>query len=124
MLFVGIGGIFGAISRFLLGKWITSKSSSSLPFGTWIINISGSFVLGFLAVLHLGNGIPDWIWLLCGIGFLGAFTTFSTFGYETIQLLQKRDRRQAVIYVSSSVVLGVLVAWLGGLLGLSFPNLL
>lgn len=120
MLFVGIGGIFGAISRFLLGKWITGKTSAVFPFGTWIINISGSFVLGLLVVLHVSDVIPYWSWLLFGTGFLGAYTTFSTFGYETIQMLQKKDTRRAVIYVSSSVVLGILFATIGGLIASAF----
>ncbi|MEH7081214.1 fluoride efflux transporter CrcB [Neobacillus drentensis] len=117
MFFVGIGGIFGAILRFQLGKWITSKTTYKFPLATWIINISGSFVLGILAVLHLGKGIPDWLWLLCGTGFLGAYTTFSTFGYETIQMLQKRETKHAVFYVSTSVLLGILFAWIGSILG-------
>lgn len=117
MLWVGIGGIFGAISRFLLGKWIMGKTSAKLPLGTWIINLSGSFLLGVLAILHVGHVIPDWLWLLFGTGFLGAYTTFSTFGYETIQMLQQKDTRRAVIYVSSSVILGILFAWIGGVIG-------
>lgn len=116
MLFVGIGGIFGAITRFLLGKWITTKSPAVFPFGTWVINISGSFILGMLAVLHVRNVIPEWSWLLCGTGFLGAYTTFSTFGYETTQMLQKQGARSAMVYVSTSVVLGVFFAWMGVLI--------
>lgn len=95
MLFlVGIGGMLGALSRFLLSTWITSKASSRFPFATWIINISGSFCLGILAAYHLKNTIPEWTWLLLGTGFLGAFTTFSTFAYETILLLKKRTCSQ------------------------------
>ncbi|MFF2449014.1 fluoride efflux transporter CrcB [Neobacillus sp. NPDC058068] len=117
MIFVGLGGIFGAISRFLLGKWFTSKTSGVFPFGTWIINISGSFLLGFLAILNLKEAIPEWTWLLCGTGFLGAYTTFSTFGYETIQMLQSRKTKNALFYVTASVLLGVFFAWIGSLLG-------
>lgn len=117
MLFVGIGGIFGAITRFLLGKWITRKTPGFLPFGTWFINLSGSFILGLLAVLHLGRVIPDWTWLLCGTGFLGAYTTFSTFGYETIQMIQNKEIKKALFYVSTSVVLGIFFAWIGGYIG-------
>ncbi|ADL07221.1 fluoride efflux transporter CrcB [Thermosediminibacter oceani] len=114
MFLVGVGGIIGAISRFVLGKWITSKASSAFPFGTWIINISGSFILGILAVLHFNNAISEGLWLLFCTGFLGAYTTFSTFGYETILMLQKKDTRNAVIYISTSVLLGVIFAWIGG----------
>ncbi|PFO08501.1 fluoride efflux transporter CrcB [Bacillus sp. AFS076308] len=118
MLFVGIGGILGAIMRFQLGKWIAAKTSVAFPFGTFIINITGSFVLGFLAVLHLGKEISEWIWLLCGTGFLGAYTTFSTFGYETIQMLQKRETKNAALYVSISVFFGIIFAWVGSIIGI------
>jgi fluoride exporter len=117
MLFVGIGGILGAITRFLLGKWIANKITSTIPVGTWFINISGSFILGLLAFLHMGGKIQDWEWLLIGTGFLGAYTTFSTFGYETIQMLQSKKNKLAFYYVTSSVLLGVLFAWMGSLFG-------
>jgi CrcB protein len=117
MLFVGIGGILGAITRFLLGKWIANKITSTIPIGTWFINISGSFLLGILAILHIGNKIQDWQWLLMGTGFLGAYTTFSTFGYETIQMLQSKKIKLAFFYVTTSVLLGVLFAWIGSLFG-------
>jgi CrcB protein len=113
---VGIGGIFGSITRFLLGKWITNNSSAMFPLGTWMINVTGSFILGILAVLHLNNEIPEWSWKIFGIGLLGAYTTFSTFGYETIQMLQRKDTKNAVTYVFTSVILGVLFAWIGGLI--------
>ncbi|WP_442599829.1 fluoride efflux transporter CrcB [Neobacillus sp. D3-1R] len=116
MLFAGIGGIFGAITRFLLGKWISSKTSNVLPFGTWVINLTGSFVLGLLAFLHQGLFMPNWVWLLCGTGFLGAYTTFSTFGYETLQMIENKVYKKALFYVSSSVVLGVLFAGIGWVL--------
>lgn len=116
MVLVGIGGTFGAIARFLLGKWIASRKSSVFPFGTWIINITGSFILGILASLYVVNIIPEWFWLLFGIGLLGAFTTFSTFGFETIQMLKNKDTKNTVIYVFTSVVLGITFAWIGGLI--------
>ncbi|MFK4998414.1 fluoride efflux transporter CrcB [Bacillus sp. N9] len=90
MIYVGIGGISGAIVRFLLGKWIAGKTDSVFPFGTSIINITGSFLLGITAVLHINHMITDWVWLLLGTGFLGAYTTFSTFGYEMIDMLEKK----------------------------------
>jgi len=117
MFYVGLGGIFGAITRFLLGKWISSKASSTFPFGTWIINITGSLLLGFLFVLRLGNGLSEDLWLLVGTGFIGAYTTFSTFGYETIQMIQKKEHKNVFLYVSVSVVLGIVFAWIGGLIG-------
>lgn len=117
MWLVAIGGMFGAAARFLLGKWVTSKINSSFPFGTWGINISGSFLLGLLAALHVKNMAPDWMWLLLGIGFLGAFTTFSTFAYETIQMLQRKENRPAAIYVVTSVAFSILFVWIGQYIG-------
>ncbi|NEU32507.1 fluoride efflux transporter CrcB [bacterium LRH843] len=116
MLVVGLGGMLGAAFRYVLGKWIMSKTSSLFPFSTWIINISGSFALGMIAVLHAQNLIPDSLWLLMGTGFLGAYTTFSTFGYETIQMLERQEKKNAITYVLTSVLLGILSAWVGGFL--------
>ncbi|HZG71342.1 MAG TPA: fluoride efflux transporter CrcB [Chondromyces sp.] len=114
MMLAGVGGILGAITRYLLGKWISEKNNSAFPFSTWIINLSGSFFLGFLANLHFNGLLPAWSWLLIGTGFLGAYTTFSTFGYEVIQMLQKDQRKNILIYIVSSIGLGILFAWIGG----------
>lgn len=113
MLFVGIGGMLGAISRYLLGKWISQITSDAFPLGTFIINISGSFALGILTAMHLQKGIPEWSWLMLGPGYLGAYTTFSTFGYETIRLLQHKMIGIALLYVTASVILSVICAFIG-----------
>lgn len=105
MILVGIGGFFGALLRFYLGKWIVS----SYPWATFFINSTGAFALGFLYSLHLN----DWLWHFFGIGFLGAYTTFSTFGFEAIQLLQKEKWVQAFGYIFSTVLFGLLFATLG-----------
>jgi fluoride exporter len=110
---IGIGGIAGAFARFYLGKWIVSKKTSLFPIGTFIINASGSFLLGLLYSLHSKDFIPLWVLLLLGTGFCGAYTTFSTFGYETVQLLEKKRWGHAVAYVLFSVVIGLLLAWAG-----------
>lgn len=112
MILVGIGGFFGAICRYLLGQWLTPKWNSLFPFPTWLINCSGSFALGVLAGLELSQTL----WLLFATGFLGAYTTFSTFGYETIRLLDQKHYRYAVLYASSSVLLGIVFAGLGFLI--------
>ena len=113
----GIGGIFGAVVRYLLGKWIANLTDTIFPIGTWTINVTGSFALGFTFILFNNDIIVDWVWMTLGIGFLGAYTTFSTFGYETIGLLEKKQWTQAFLYIISSVLLGILFAWLGTVLG-------
>ncbi|MDM5326602.1 fluoride efflux transporter CrcB [Neobacillus sp. CF12] len=111
---VGIGGSLGAAARYLLGSLINRrKNFDRFPLGTWVINISGSFFLGLLAQLHLANDISEWLWFLVGVGFCGAYTTFSTFGYETITLLHSNKKILAGIYVLASVVVSTLMAALG-----------
>jgi fluoride exporter len=111
---IGIGGSFGAAARYLLGNIIFSKKKlSSFPLGTWLINITGSFLLGLLANLHLSNDISDGVWFFVGVGFCGAYTTFSTFGYETITLLQSNKKFLACIYVTTSVILSITTAAIG-----------
>ncbi len=112
---VGIGGIFGAICRYLLSHWI-GKKSFTFPYATWIANLSGSFAIGCLIALYLENHLSDVLWFSIGIGFLGSYTTMSTFGYEAIQLVEKNKNKLLFYYVASSVVLGLFFAWLGWLI--------
>lgn len=113
---VGIGAGCGALTRYFLGKWISLIFPHSFPFGTWVINITGSFILGILANLYTSQQIAEWIWFLAGIGFLGAYTTFSTFSYEAIDLIIKRRVTIAICYIISSLLLCVLGAYIGFLL--------
>ncbi|GEN34039.1 MULTISPECIES: fluoride efflux transporter CrcB [Aneurinibacillus] len=113
ILLIGLGGVIGTISRFYLGKWVTSKSNSLFPWGTFIINISGSFILGILFFLHTRGNVANWLWLMLGTGFCGGYTTFSTFSYETVQLMQKKQLLYALGYVLLSIVGGLLFCWIG-----------
>lgn len=113
ILLVGAGGFLGAAARYLLGKYVNNLWKGSFPLGTFIINISGSFLLG-LMVFHpfLVKTLSKEISLGLGVGFLGAFTTFSTLEYETVQLLEKRKTLTAMLYVLLSFILGIAAAWL------------
>ena len=105
MILVGIGGFLGACTRYFLGKWIVS----TYPWATFIINITGSFALGLL----FGSHPSDVLWHFLGIGFLGAYTTFSTFGFETLQLVEKKKWGQALGYICSTLCIGILFAAFG-----------
>ncbi|WP_164670067.1 fluoride efflux transporter CrcB [Virgibacillus doumboii] len=111
--FIGIGGSLGAAVRYLLGNLISGRTQNPFPLGTWIINITGSFLLGYLAQLHLTNQISEWLWLFGGVGFCGAYTTFSTFGHETITLILSKKVKFAVVYVVTSIVVGIISAAIG-----------
>jgi len=115
---IGFGGSLGAATRYLLGGFINYKNSKwrLFPLGTWIINITGSFILGVLAHLYLNHSINESLWFFVGVGFCGAYTTFSTFGYETITLILNQKIKLAVFYVGVSVIAGIMSAWLGYIL--------
>lgn len=116
-LFIGIGGFTGAIARYALGLWIGQRWGRSFPLGTFAINVSGSFLIGFLMPLLTERLIvnPQWRLLLV-VGFLGAYTTFSTFEYETGALFKDGEWLFAAMNVILSVVLGFVALKLGEML--------
>jgi CrcB protein len=112
LLFIALGGAGGAVSRYLLTNQIHSWSNQAIPFGTLAVNVLGSFVMGILYVLiteklHIHQ---DWRSVLM-IGFLGAFTTFSTFSLESVTLLEQGQIASAFLYVLASVSLCLLAVW-------------
>ena len=115
MWLIGIGGSLGACTRYLLSKWIHTRTNKigAFPISTWIINISGSFLLGILANLYSEHVIGINLWYFAGIGFCGAYTTFSTFGFETLTLIQLKNLKLAILYVVSSFIAGILFATIG-----------
>jgi CrcB protein len=113
MALVAIGGFFGAISRFGMSGWIKSKISTLFPIATLIINLIGSFLLGIIIGSDFLN---DWK-LLFGTGFMGAFTTFSTFKLENIQLHMNRKWNLIILYLGISYTFGILLAFAGMRLG-------
>lgn len=113
-MIVGIGGFFGAISRYAIALWIGQKWGRSFPLGTFVINISGSFLIGFLMTLFAERFIvnPQWRLLLI-VGFLGAYTTFSTFEYETGKLVKDGEWLIASMNVVLSVFVGFVALKIG-----------
>ncbi len=114
IIYVAMGGTAGALARYGLSLWFGSKWNHSFPLGTFVINITGSFLLGLLNVFVLERTVLSPGWRLgLGVGFLGAYTTFSTFTYEAMVLLEEGSYLTALGYVGLSAVLGLLAAYLG-----------
>lgn len=119
---VGIGGFLGAIARFWLGGYISNRMGSRFPYGTFVINCSGSFVIGFIMTVlaertHLS---PNWRYLI-PIGFVGAYTTFSTFEYETLRAVQDGNLLNAMLNIALSVSIGFFLVWMGVVAGRAIP---
>lgn len=102
-LFVGAGGAAGAVFRFLLSRFVSQKSNTTFPVGTFIVNISGALLLGVLTGANTGSNV----YLLMGEGFLGAYTTFSTLTFEGFGLFQDGERRKALVYIAGTFLLGI-----------------
>src|SRR5215469_12410456 len=115
---VGLGGFFGSIARFWVGSYITYRMGAKFPYGTFIINISGSFLIGLIVTLlaERTHWNPNSLYLI-PIGFVGAYTTFSTFEFEAFRSIRSGDVLLAFLYVTSSVILGFIAIWLGILSG-------
>lgn len=104
---IALGGALGALSRYELGLWISNKWNQGFPLHTFLINVTGAFLLGFLNILFIERLTVSPLWRLgIGVGFLGAFTTFSTFGFEVITLLEGGSYGTAAAYTSLSLVIG------------------
>lgn len=112
-LLVFVGGGAGAVLRFWVGEWLKQYEwGRQLPWGTFAINVVGSFVLGVVATAFAGDEKAAWR-LLLGTGVCGGFTTFSTFSVETLQMLEQERWLAAGGYVAGSVLAGLLGAWAG-----------
>ena len=111
LIFIALGGATGAVSRYLLATWAHGLWEGKMPVGTLMVNMLGSFAIGIVYVLVVERQIihPDWRGVLM-VGFLGAFTTFSTFSLETISLMEAGHLAHAVVYMLGSAILCVVMA--------------
>jgi CrcB protein len=113
ILLVAVGGAIGATARYLLGGWIQSWVGSSFPWGTLVINVSGSLIIGLVLGLVDRGTLSSQARLFLAVGLLGGYTTFSTFSYEGIQMVQSRDYGSLLIYEVTHLCLGLFAANLG-----------
>jgi len=114
ILFVGIGGFVGAVLRYFVSGLVYEKWGTSFPYGTLVVNITGSFILGFaMSITNEHLFISPNLKLTLTVGILGAFTTFSTFCYESITLIQMGNNLRALLNIFISVLLGLTFVFIG-----------
>lgn len=111
---VALGAGIGGLSRFYLGSFIQQRAGADFPAGTLIINITGSFLVGFIMRMALQSDvISAETRTFLTTGFCGGYTTFSTFSYETAMMIEDGEYKRAALYVGSSVVVGLAATFLG-----------
>ena len=116
-LLVGLGGALGAVARYSVNQLFLTYFNSLL-LGTFLANVSGSFVLGLLiGLLSSHPNVPTEARMFIAVGFLGSYTTFSTLSVATIQLLQEGDMSTAVVNLGANIVLGLIAATIGLVVG-------
>jgi CrcB protein len=114
LLVVGVGSFIGGISRYLVSLFVQNKFLSTFPYGTLVVNITGCFLIGVVyALSEKGNVNAEWRLFLI-TGFLGGFTTFSSFSNETVSMLRDAQYWQALSYIGISIIVG-LAATFGGI---------
>jgi CrcB protein len=116
-LVIALGGLLGANVRYILGGWIAERYGTSFPYGTLVINVTGSFILGFFLTLITERIVVHPYWqLFFAIGFLGAYTTFSTFTFESVALVQGGAFLLGLANMLGSVTLGLIAVFTGAIL--------
>lgn len=117
-LWIGLMGFLGTLTRYWLGGVVSARTASAFPWGTFVVNASGAFLLGFLATVGVERGLlPPTARIALTVGFLGAYTTFSTWTLETLRLLESGSYLLALLNVSGSVFAGILGVWAGVVIG-------
>ncbi len=117
VVLIGVGGFLGANARYWVGGWVAARMGSTFPYGTLVINVSGSFALGLLMGAAEFGTIAPASRLAFAVGFLGAYTTFSTFTYETLRLIESGSLLLAAANVVASTLVGLAGVFVGALIG-------
>jgi fluoride exporter len=120
-LLIAVGGALGSLARYAVGSTVANRMGSRFPYGTFVINLTACLIIGFsLTLMNRRTGMnPAWR-LLIPIGFVGAYSTFSTFEWETYVSLESGAFLIGALYVALSCLLGLLAVWLGAVLARAF----
>ena len=118
VLLVATGGAIGAAARYLAGLWIVSRLGAGFPWGTFFVNVTGSFLIGIVLVLVQAGTLPAGARLFLAVGILGGYTTFSSFSYETLQLLADGGSLGPVLFNAfGQLFMGLLAVYFGMVCG-------
>lgn len=118
VILVGVGGFFGAVARYLIDGWVAERTGATFPWGTLVVNLSGAFLLGLLFSLTVERGaLPAAIRAPILIGFIGAYTTFSTLALESWRLIEDGSYVLGAVNLLGSAGLGIVVVVAGLILG-------
>jgi len=121
VLLVGLGGSLGSMARYISVKTIDGRLNALFPFGTLVVNLAGSFLIGIIyAVISRKTGQTEHWGTFLGAGFCGGFTTFSAFAYENVSLIQQRMATTSLLYIAVSIALGLLAVVAGATIGKFF----
>jgi CrcB protein len=111
---IASGAVPGALSRFYLTEWSKAKYGTKFPYATFGINVTGCFAMGFFFTISKGiTGYPTELDLLIRTGFLGSYTTFSTYGFDTLTMWRSNQKIATIFYWAGSAILGVVAVFLG-----------
>jgi CrcB protein len=116
---VGVAGLLGAVARYSIEGFVSERAGGAFPWGTLVVNVSGSFVLGFLfaAVIEGRALAPGWLRTGLTVGLVGAYTTFSTFTLETVRLLEERSYLMAAVNAQGTLFVGLVAVYTGIVVG-------
>ena len=114
---LAVAGAIGAPARYLVDAFVSHRTRAAFPWGTLVVNVTGCFLLGIIAGAAMYHAFPDTATVWLGTGFCGAYTTFSTFTFETTALLRDSRPLAALLYVGASVLLGLAASAIGYVIG-------
>ena len=113
ILYIALGGAVGSVLRYILSKIVSNCVDNPFPWGTFVVNVVGCFIMGVLLGIAVKNNISTELKCLLVVGFCGGFTTFSTFAADSLSLIKEHEFMSVAIYLTFSLWIGITSVWAG-----------